>query len=225
MKKHILKGLLVAGLFLSSAQINKTYAQFDFENLSFGGNLGYTGWASLGSNLAFGVRGHYVSNEKLAVVVSYNTQIPVTSDTYDAYAQANSSLVTPSQVSVEVKDKVSFHQVAVEGNYYFVGDLEENFGLYGLAGVGLVFASVSSEVGDYDKSKYNLGSEYSETQAYTGLLMNGGIGANFMLSDQISIFGEAKIGIPANRVNEQAVVNPIPFNYGFGVGVRFNPFN
>ena len=224
MKKNILKGLLITGLFLSSAQINKTYAQFDIENLSFGANIGYKGWSGLGSHVAFGFRGHYAQSEKIAVNFDYNTQIPVTTDAYTITARDVNNSSNPSK-SVEVTDKISFHNISVDGNYYFVNDLEESFGLYALGGVGITFATLTPQLADYDKQKYRVDSDQEEAASFVGFIINAGIGTNFMISDQLAIFGEARIGLPANRANNVVINNPIPFNYGILVGVRFNPFN
>src|SRR5574343_289055 len=225
MKKHFIKGILALGLFTSSIQFNRANAQLiEKENLSFGAGVGYTAHSTgIGGTLAFNVRAHYLIDEKNAVVISYNTQLPPTLN-YTATASARSSSTTPSTTSVDVEQKISFHNISLDYHRYFVGDLEESFGLYGLLGAGLTFATVSETYSTYDKSKYDLSEAASET--LSGFMIDLGLGTNFSLNDQVAIFGEAKIAIPSgndyNSRGNGSATNPIPCNYNVSVGVRFS---
>ncbi len=226
MKKNLLKTTLLSTLFLGAVQFNQTFAQFDIENLSFGAGIGTNSYAQgIGGSLAFNLRGHYMVSEKVAFTLGYNTQIPI-KNTYEYTANAYSSTTNPSSIDVNGEESISFHNIAADLHYYFVSDMEESFGLYGLVGLGLTFAGTETEFENYDKANYGFGTTtYGEAQTYTGFIINAGIGANFMISDQVSIFGEGRIGLPANKQDDQLIVNPIPFSYGLLAGVRFCPFN
>lgn len=224
--KTILKASLFSALFLGAVQFNQTFAQFDVEGLSFGAGLGTNSYTQgIGGSLAFNLRGHYILNEKAAFTLGYNTQLPI-KNTYDYTANAYSSATNPSSIDVKGEESISFHNISADLHYYLVSDIEESFGLYGLLGLGLTFASTETEFENYDKANYGFGTTtYGEPQTYTGFIINAGIGANFMVSDQVAIFGEGRIGLPANKQDEKLIVNPIPFSYGLVAGVRFSPFN
>lgn len=223
---NILNTTMLGALLLGSSLVNRATAQLiDKENLSFGVGVGLTTHASLGSSLSYNIRGNYIIDEKNAFVLGYNSQLPVT-NTYTDNARASSSATIPGSVNVEVEQKVSFHNVSLDYHRYLIGDLEESFGLYGLLGVGLSFAKLTETYGNYDKTLYN----YSELEPelFSGPMINLGLGANVVISDKMALFGEGRIGIPSgneyNSRGNSSISNPIPFNAGLLVGLRFSPF-
>jgi opacity protein-like surface antigen len=224
--KKIVTTTMVAlvGLF----SINTANAQFETENLSFGAGLGYTGYSNLGGGLTLNARGNYSISEKLAVAIGYTFMLPV-SEKYTSTANAFSSATSPGSVSVDIESSALFQNISADAHYYFVRDIEESFGLYGIVGVGLTFVSISNEVGSYDKSNYGFGTTTAfEDISETGFIIDLGLGTNINVSDNMAIFGEAKIGLPAgNDYNSRTgatITNPIPFCYGLAAGVRFKPF-
>ena len=221
MKKVIKISILaVLGLF----SFNNSYAQFDKEKLSLGGGLGYYGYASVGSTLVVNIRGNYILDDKSSIAVSYNYHLPMT-QSLSAYANSNTSLITPSQISVSRDRKVSINNICLNYHRYFVGETEESFGIYGLAGAGLTMANVSSTYGAYD-TRYSLQKEADAT--YTGWIIDLGLGTNIQLMDKMNFFAEAKIGFAANNsYNSQSGTsgdNPIPFHYSVAAGVRYSIF-
>ncbi|TAE76917.1 MAG: hypothetical protein EAY81_12530, partial [Bacteroidetes bacterium] len=182
---NILNKTMLGALLLGSSLVNRATAQLiEKENLSFGAGVGLTTHASLGSSLSYNIRGNYFLDEKNAIVVGYNSQLPVTS-TYTDNARAASSTTVPGSVTIEVEQKVSFHNVSIDYHRYLVGDMEESFGLYGLFGVGLTFAKLTETYGNYDRTLYN----YSrlEPESLSGAMINLGLGANFLISDKIAL--------------------------------------
>jgi hypothetical protein len=219
MRKTTHMCMLLAAICILGFQ--KTYAQFDKENLSLGGGLAFFGYAGTGSTLAINLRGNYNMDEKSSVVVGYNFHLPISYD-YQTTVVASSSSVTPSQMDVKTTDKVNIHNIFLNYHRYFVGDNEESLGIYGLAGVGLTFASLSTEYESYDQSKYNLNSGGASVSV-SGFIIDLGLGANFNM-ERLAIFGELKGGIPANQANNTLVYNPIPFHYSVTAGVRYTLF-
>ncbi len=205
--------------------VNTAKAQFESENLSFGAGLGYTGYGSVGKNLTFNLRGNYNFDEANSIALSYNYMLPL-KETLTDFASPNSSGTPGSGIDVNVEQNIVFHNLALDYHLYFVADNEESFGVYGLGGIGLTIANISYEIGSYDASKYNgpTESEYPEA-SYQGLILNLGLGSNFNLSDKVALFGEFKIGLPANRANDAVIANPIPFNFSLFAGARYNLFN
>lgn len=218
---------LVSILFLSSAS-----AQFDSRSLSFGANLGYISYGSaIGSNLGITFKGNYNLDEKSSINLGYTFMLPAKTS-IAATANASSSTTNPRSVQVNVDQSVGFHNLYIDLHRYFVGENEDDFGIYGLAGVGLTIANVSYVVGSYDKSLYSFGFSDSYTdKSYNGLILNFGLGANYNISDQLALTAEFKLGLPVTETNSGAgttstteIENPIPFNYQMGVGIRFSPF-
>jgi len=143
-------------------------AQFDKENLSFGGGAGFHSYSNdIGGSLIFNLRTHYALDEKSSINIGFNYQLPITK-TFKQDLIASSSATTPRSVEVDAEVKLVFTNIFAEYNFYFLGDLEEDFGLYGLGGAGLTFATVSSGITSaYDKTKYLDDVTFPE-ESYTG---------------------------------------------------------
>lgn len=227
MKRPILKWALAAVLCFGAAQFNQSFAQFDKENLGIAAGLGYTGHAAgLGGSISYSLRVHYIQSEENTFYVSYNSQLPISLES-DISAQALSSATIPSSVNAKLKQEVSFHNLALDFNRYFVGDVEESFGMYGILGAGLTLGTLTTSTSGYDKSQYTTGIQ-EESESVSGFMMNLGLGGNFSLSDKVALFTEARIGIPLgnsyNSRGNSTITNPVPFNYSVGAGIRYNLF-
>lgn len=205
-------------------------AQFEIDQLSFGAGIGYTGYTQdVGGSLSFNLRGNYELDEVNSVVLSYNIQLP-TSREYEVIANALSSSTNPRSVEGLLSQKINFMNFALDYHRYFVGDIEEDFGIYGLAGIGLTFAKRELEYSGFDQSLYaSLPLVNDGKESFSGFMINLGAGCNFNLNDQIALFGEIKGAIPAgNEYNSQGnstITNPLPFSFISAVGVRFNVFD
>lgn len=228
MKKRFFSTILTGALLLGASAFNKSFAQFEIDRLSFGGGLGFTAQAGFGGSLSLNLRGHYMLDERNCLTLGYNTQLPV-EHTTDLNAHAYSSTTTPGSVDVRLTQRVAFQNLSAEYHRYLVADAKESFALYGLAGVGITLATVRNKYSDYNESLYDVGPKEDELVVVPGLVLHAGLGSNMALSDELSLFGEVRLGIPAgnsyNSRGNSEINNPIPFNFGVLAGVRFSPFN
>jgi hypothetical protein len=220
-------GLIALGTFYA----HNASAQFEIDQLSFGAGLGYTSHAQdIGGSVSFNLRGNYELDEKSSVVVGYNTQLPCSKD-FEATATAKDpTTTTPTTVPVTLTQKIMFNNISLDYHRYFVEDIEESFGLYGLVGAGLSFAKRDLSVSEYDENLYNFNTgEIPMTENFTGFMINLGLGSNININDMLGVFIEAKIAIPAgNEYNSrgyESITNPIPFNYCIQAGARYNLFD
>jgi hypothetical protein len=228
MKKKLFSTILTGALLLGASTLNRTYAQFETENLSFGAGIGFTGQAGFGASLSLNLRGHYLLDVRNCVTLGYNTQLPL-ENVSDLTAHAYSSTTTPGSTDVRLTQRVALQNISAEYHRYLVADANESFGVYGLAGVGLTLATVRNTYSDYNKSLYDVGPKEESLVIVPGLVINAGLGSNMVLSDEFSLFGEVRLGIPAgnsyNSRGNSEINNPIPFNFGILLGVRYSPFN
>ena len=209
---------------------NNASAQFEIDQLSLGASLGYTTHGqNVGGSLAMNVRTHYEIDESYSSVISFTYQMPTIQE-YELTANALSNATTPRQMDAKVEQSISFYSVNLDFHRYFVRDIEDDFGIYGLAGAGLAFANRTLVFSGYDKTLYTAGPlENASQESFSGFMINLGIGSNINFSDKLAFFGEVRCGLPAgNKYNSQGndeITNPLPFNFGLQAGVRFNLFD
>lgn len=212
----ILTLLLITGVL-------KSNAQFDKENLSLGGGIAYYRYSSIAAPLSINLRGNYINNEKTSFVVNFNYHLPFSYEkTYNA--NASSSSTTPSFVIVPVKTDITMFNLCLTGHYSFIKENEDPFSMYGLGGLGITFATATPTAENYDKSIYNLSNTYTDPESIMGFIIDLGLGVNLCF-DKVNVFGEAKIGFPANKANDTTIENPVPFHSVILVGARYSLFN
>ena len=208
---------IIAILFISFLS-SQAYSQ-----ISVGGQVSYlnvfggTGLKSFG----FGVKGDYALDDETVLSLGGNYYLPSTYSEF-TYATAYSNFTTPSQVEVDVEYKVSFIHVYFGGRRYFVGDYEDDFGIYGLAEVGLLMAPVTTTLGEYDESQYYTTVQDGAKETLVNFTLNIGAGVEKEL-DFGYIFGDLKLNLPANQANGEYVPVEIPTSVSVNAGVRF-PF-
>ncbi len=151
------------------------------------------------SNFGLGIKGEYSYTEKAIITGGFNYFFPST--TTD-------------------NDKVSVMQLFFEGKYYFVGDNEDTFGVYGILGAGILFAKVKYD--DTTEEDYYYSGDNSE-EVLSNFTINGGIGAEKEFNFGY-IFLDLKANIPANEVNDQQVSIELPFSFSVSTGIRI-PLN
>jgi opacity protein-like surface antigen len=114
----------------------------------------------------------------------------------------------------------NFKTISLDANFYFGGEKNPGFSVYGAAGIGLVL------VGYKENLKGNApagqaAQDQLEPGTETGFTINLGMGAQYSLG-MVKIFADGGIALPANQVNNEYVENVIPFHFTFNLGVRIS---
>ncbi len=206
-----------------------SHAQFDQENLSFGGGIGSIGYTyHIGTQLGFNIRSNYALDENVSLSLGYNYALPFYADINGQVAAQNSS-IQPSTLPINIQQRIVYHNIVFDFQSYLFNDQDEPWGIYGIAGLGFTFANLSYDISDYDASRYTLtGANAYQDASYKALVMDLGLGAHVKINDELSLFSEFKIGMPLlNNYQDHAeglVGNPIPFNYSLFIGARYSPF-
>ena len=160
------------------------------------------------------LRVSYDFDEKVTGMFGFTYGLPI--------KEASTALVSDQYgntqtVASEFQDKFKTFHLLV--HYTFVGDQESAGKFYGIAGAGLVFAKIDENItGNYDKSKYQPMDMYSDK--VNGFTLNFGLGGEYHLGGP-SLFFEGGISIPANKMNDMYITNPIPGHFFFNGGVKF----
>ena len=160
------------------------------------------------------LRVSYDFDEKITGMFGFTYGLPIKEASEGLVADQNGN-TQPVATEFQTKFK-TFHLLV---HYTFVGDQESAGKFYGIAGAGLVLAKIDESVtGSYDKSKYSPSDMYSDKA--NGMTLNFGLGGEYHLGGP-SLFVEGGISIPANKVNDMYVTNPIPGHFFFNAGVKF----
>jgi len=134
---------------------------------------------------------------------------------------------TPSEVSLSGGGSLpseivyKFKTISLEFDYYFGGENEEGFSVYGSGRAGLVLVNWKENIKGSIPSGQTADDQL-EPGNENGFTLNLALGGQYSLS-RINIFGDAGVAIPANQVNGQYVENVIPAHFMFNVGLRI-PF-
>jgi hypothetical protein len=113
------------------------------------------------------------------------------------------------QVDVPVSARVSTITADIEGRYYFIGKMQRRDTLWGLYGLlGATFAYIQ-ESRSYDKAEYVLDSSEGAGSSTSGFAIHLGLGAQVNLNP-ILLGAWVGLGLPANKVNDEAVEVTFP---------------
>jgi Outer membrane protein beta-barrel domain len=149
-------------------------------------------------------------NEKVRIGLGYTHGFPI--------KQASTVSLSPSG-SAPSEFVYNFKTITLDMNYLFGEEKYNGFTPYGTLGAGMVL------VGFQEKLKGSLPSgatalDQAPKQSVNGFTFNFGLGAQYSFGKP-KAFAEAAFAFPANQVNNQYVVNPIPAHLMFNVGVRY----
>lgn len=208
MKKVII--LLVVCLGFST--INETKAQ-----ISIDGQVNFQRMSIIGGMTGIGLRGEYAQTEKIGFRVGFDYFFGNSTD-YETSASSFSSQTTPDRIDVNYTESISMINITAGGKYYFVGDYEEDFGVYGLLDVGLMLAPVKYEYGSYDESLYDV--YEGENTMLFNFSIGGGVGAEYKVGPG-SVFSNLYLSLPANNVGDMIVEVSIPPAVGLSLGYRY----
>ena len=188
-------------------------AQLDFSNIRVDVGANYTMYKGDFQQKTPGakVRVSLLANEKIAVGLGFTYGFPIKIPTTVTYTGGGT---VPSEVIY------NFKTISLDVNYYFGGEKEEGFSVYGAGGAGLVLVGFKEKI----KGTAPAGQEPQdqlEPGTETGFSINLGLGGQYALGNA-KIFADAGIALPANQVNGQYVENVIPAHFIFNIGVRFS---
>ena len=241
-KKTIISGLLISCSIFNSfageeSLVKKTTLSFEnnkpsqfSKRRSHGGDkvIGVGGQVSVlklfGGNptlIGFGVNGLLsLDGEKNAFFGDFSYYLPGTQTSTD-YAYAHSSLTYPSQMTIDVKTKISGMGLRVGFRRYFINEVsDEGFKIYMQAAAGVLLFKGSSVASGYDSELYYTTIEPESTA--TGFTIGGGFGGEYSLASKLNIFAEANMNVPANQANGEAIEVEIPFSAQMLIGARFH---
>lgn len=168
-------------------------------------------------NNGFGLLGSYGLSNGIVAYGGFNYYLPYEAEgTY--LANASSNQTSPSTVDVKFTQKIPVFHLYAGAKKYFVGDYDdENFGFYAMGEAGFMIANVSTDVGSYDQTLYNL--TVSEDEAASNFMIGLGAGVEKGF-DFGYIFLDAKLQLAANEENGVAVEVEIPASFMLNVGYR-----
>lgn len=194
-------------------------AQFSMDGMvSFQNMFGGSGL----KNFGLGIKAEYALGDKTVITGGFKYYLPSNFEDY-TYGYAYSSQTNPSQIEIETKTGVSFLHLTFGGKRYFVGDYEDNFGLYGIGEAGMLFAPVKTTItGNFDPELYYTTFEDGEKETLSNFTIGFGLGFDIDL-DFGYLFTDLKLNLPANQVNGQTVSISIPPAVAIDAGIRI-PF-
>jgi opacity protein-like surface antigen len=149
-------------------------------------------------------------SEKIAAGLSFTYHLPI---------KVASSVGLSGGGSTASEIVYNFKTIGLDANYYFKDEEEEGFTPYGTIGLSYIMVSYKENV----KGSIPSGEEATDmipSESKSGFGLNFGLGAQYSFG-QPKVFGEAGIVLPANKVQNDFVSNPIPAHFVFNVGVRF----
>ena len=207
MKKTLLI-LVIAMITVSAAN-----AQLDFSNMRVDLGMNYTMYKGDFQEKTPGakIRLSVPASEKAVLGLGFTYGFPIKIASEVSYSGGSS---VPSEIVF------NFKTISLEFDYYFGGENEEGFSVYGSGRGGLVLVNWK------EKLKGNAPSGQSpedqlEPGSENGFTLNLALGGQYSLG-KIRIFGDAGVGIPANQVNGQYVENVIPAHIIFNAGIRIS---
>ncbi len=208
-----MKHILTTVYFLIIA--NTTFSQSFLEQLTYGGNLGFT---TLTMTPYIGVGGAYRATSKLKVNLELNYAFRGTVDETAVELTPINSFLTPKK-EVNLKTTAGSISLFLDIRRYLGRDREEPYkGFYVSLGIGAAMVPVKSSVTEqYDLTLYQKYEDQKETlfQPY----MTGGLGYELLIKNSI-ICPYLTLAVPANNVNGQTITVDLPAFINIGVTYR-----
>lgn len=168
---------------------------------------------------------HFTKTETLYAWVNYHTAGKFSNQ---FVATAKSPATSPSAINYTVTGKWKFRQVSLGWKHYFKGAFneEESWNLYGLAGLGLLFASAQNTLSSpLDTSLYSPSGPAIGQDGFKRLTADLGIGAEYPLSAGFFIYSDLRTSLPASNYpspffHDQKHV-PLPLMLAAGIRILF----
>lgn len=192
-----------------------TNAQISLSDFSVGVAGNYTMYKGDFGKATPGVKVevNYGLYEKLGFTLGFTKGFAIK---HPSSIQVRNSTGETKNIDSDIRFK--FSTISIATQYRIIGNEETAFGAYIPFGAAFVIAKYDEKARTDIPSGYTALDEM-EPGSENGFTLNLGVGARYSIGNPV-IFGEAGISVPANQVNNAAVVNPIPAHFTFNVGVR-----
>lgn len=228
-QKHMLFSIVIILFFTMPAysQIGATRGFGGSGQNEFGlkPNISYLNVFGSGdiSTIGFGLEGTAAkSNEDNAYIsLGFHYYTPHTY-TEEASAFALSSTTSPDEIPIEVEYQNSFYHL--RGNYhiFFVGDRKADYGVAGMAGIGIMVQPYSSTIlTDFDKDEYS-SSYKSEDDNLMNFTINVGVSGEKKIGN-LYLFTDIMYTMPATRENDTTAEIELNSSFAMNGGIRI-PF-
>ncbi|MFM2358429.1 MAG: hypothetical protein RLY16_422 [Bacteroidota bacterium] len=204
------KKVCMAGLLAFSAFIAKAQVDFSAINFDLGGN--YTRYMGdfQQSAKAIKIKVSVPFNEKFRLGIGYTHALKIK-------IPSTVSLYSGNELNSEIV--YNFKTYSLNCNYFFNEQEDEGLNAYLLGGASLVMVTGKENVLQPVPTGDGI-SNLAVIESVNGFSIHGGIGAEYSFGIP-KVFAEAEFALPANRVNNVEVSNPIPAHLMFNVGFRF----
>lgn len=163
-----------------------------------------------------GIRVYYDHSEKNSFSLGFTYGSPINFES-SVDLQNNNDFNDVQTKDSEIRYK--FKTFSLLAHYCFIGDDESTARFYGSFGPGFVLVNYDEKVkGGYDESNFTPLNQVNGNES--GFIINLGLGGEYRLGTP-SIFMEAGLGFPANKVGNTYVENYIPTHFMLNAGIKF----
>lgn len=188
------------------------------------------------ANHGIGIKLDLATSDMMGIYLGFNYYTPSKYDSL-TLGHGNKENVNPSQIVVNLQNKISYSHLNFGVKRYIVGDFEADAGFYGTLGLGLMVAQsnlVINKVGNesYIESKYDLDYDVSKAKnSYMTVPLEIGIGGEVNLGFGY-LFFDGKYNLPLSKSHEAVAVKDlepgevqeigitIPMSYSLNFGIR-----
>lgn len=189
---------------------------------AFGGDLTYIS-GGIVKNLGLHANAEFEVSDKFAISGHLGAFFPSSQDEVWTLS-AKSSSASPSNIDVPVVSKIGGIQLGVDGKAYFFTEHGDDFGFYGMIGMGILSFGYNPEIQvDYDPV-YGLQSreDLEAKERFSNFTVNFGLGAEVMIGRDALLFFESKLNVPSNQDSQgNAVDVQIPRTFQLNLGYKY----
>lgn len=155
----------------------------------------------------------YRLKEKLGFTLGFTKGLPIKeASSIEYYDELGNTKTVASSV------QLNFSTISFSALYRFIGDEETAVNVYAPIGASYVMANLKEKASEAPTSGYTAADQTEATKA-NGFTINLGLGIGYNIGLP-QIFAEGGIALPANKVNNSYVSNPIPANFTINAGLR-----
>ena len=192
-----------------------------FSQLSISGQSSYMqlfGSSNL-STFGFGMKLDYSSDEESAISLGINYQLPF-NFSKPSIAYGNSLFTSPNSITYQNIKRISIINISVAYKHYFIGDYVSDFGIYGIAELGVFLIPITSLPGSFDHTNYHTNDNETYNNTIPNFTANAGLGVEKKINLGY-LFCDTKLNVPINQLYEDEVEVQIPLSLCINAGVRF----
>ena len=180
--------------------------------------------SNYGTNVGFGMKIEYVEFDVITIGIGGDYYLPITTHT-EVAAIAKNPTIYPTNLNVDIENKMRLANVYFEFRAYFVGDAQDDYGVFGVLEGGALYTEIERKIGEYDTRKYTLEESNEEIQKIWFSSIAIGVGGEKEF-DFGYLFGATKIHILSDIDfdNSELFKNSLPFSINLGVRFPFGSY-